>query len=86
MAVAGYTKTVLKYDLVQGAFLDEPVTIYSLLLTDGVGYELSKTKCEILELTEIDFFKMVEEHRQKQAEFQKKKEIRESILVPGKDF
>lgn len=77
--VAGYEISTVKYDYINDVFIDEPKITYNLLLTDGVGYILSTTKCAIEELTEEEFLKMVEEHQAKQKAV-------DSILLPGRDY
>jgi hypothetical protein len=77
--VAGYVKEVLSYDFGNDVRLDTPRIGYSILMTDGMGYILSSTKCEINEITMDEFSKMVEDHRKKQ-------EAINSILLPGVDF
>jgi hypothetical protein len=84
--VAGYEKAIIKFDLAQNTFMDEPTVRYSLFLTDGVSYILSKTKCEIVELTRDEFMNMVAEHQERQLKKQAKQDILKNILLPGRDF
>lgn len=73
--VAGVETTSIKYNYVLGVFQEEPTVFVSLLLTDGVGYTLSKTACEINIITETEFNILVEEHKKqndKVVEFKRK--------------
>jgi hypothetical protein len=77
--VAGYAKEVLGYDFGNDDALTELKVAYSVLMTDGVGYILSSTKCEIKEITMSEFEEMVTDYKLKQ-------EAINSILLPGRDF
>jgi serine/threonine protein phosphatase PrpC len=63
--VYGYEKAILFYDYATNEKLEEPKVFFNLLLSDGLGYVLSKTKCVIHELTE-------EEYNEKLADFEMK--------------
>lgn len=77
--VAGYEKAVLNFDYETGTFTDEPKVYFNLLLTDGMGYVLTtENDLEIVELTEEEFEKMVEEHRKEQ-------EAKAQIILPGEE-
>ena len=86
--VAGYEVTVIKYSFEHDTILDEPIVNYHLLLTDGVGYVLSDTELEILELTADEFIELVAEHTTKDAvnSILTPDESEKKILIPGKDF
>lgn len=85
--VAGYEKAVLSFEYETGTFFDEPKQYFNLLLTDGMGYVLTaENDLEIIELTEEEFERMVEEHRKEQeanAEVPLPEEDQKLTLVDG---
>lgn len=88
--VAGYEKAYIHFNFETKEFMEEPEVYYNILLTDGMGYVLSQTKVEILEITEEEFMALVAEHHANQIAEQPKLIVPESadkkILVPGRDF
>lgn len=76
--VAGYTKSHIAYNFDICDFISSK-EYYQLILTDGMCYILA-SDCEIEELTEEEFAKMVED-------FQRSQDIKNSIILPdGKVF
>lgn len=80
--VAGYEKAEIHFDYEKQEFMDEPSTIYNILLCDGLGYVLSNRESEVNIITEEEFQEMVEEHKKKQKEAQAKAEAKNSLILP----
>jgi hypothetical protein len=72
--VAGFEKQTICYNYTEDEFMD-PITAYSILLTDGHAYILAKD-CEMKEITEEEFDTMIKEEEAKQK-------ARDSIILPG---
>lgn len=84
--VAGYDVTTVYFDYEANAYLDTPIVKYRLLLTDGMAYVLAYD-CELHELEDEEFVKLVEDFTKEQL----KKESMilpedKKILIQGKDF
>ena len=77
--VAGWEKRHLAYDYLTDTFNEEPLVYYTILLTDGMSYVLSSGDVEVEEITLEKLTEMVEEQ-------QRKKAVKDSILLPNKDF
>lgn len=76
--MAGYDRVTMFFDKEQNR-LDFPIISYNLILTDGMAYSLSPTQLSILELTAEEFNKLVDDCQLEQA-------VKDSILIPGRDF
>lgn len=81
--VAGYDVVTSYFDFANNKFIDTPFKRISILLTDGMMYTLAP-ESEILELTDDEFYKMVEENAKMQDILVP--ETSKDILLPGKDF
>lgn len=57
--VVGYEKAFIGYDYDRRVELEEPLTFFNLMLSDGMGYQLSTEALELNELTEEEFRDMV---------------------------
>lgn len=75
--VVGYEKAYIKFDFESGQFLDEPKFYYNILLSDGMGYQLSLEESEIVEVTDEEFVTLLAEH---QAAIDVEKKATEIIL------
>ena len=63
--VAGYDVVTTYYDYEDNSFSTTPTIRYSLLLTDGMAYTLA-SDCELHEITQEEFLKLVEEYTKEQ--------------------
>jgi hypothetical protein len=84
--VGGYEIAKIKYNAMQDTFFNDVKVSFNVLLTDGVVYQLSSIKCEILELTEDEFLQMVKDFKEAKLKEQAKQALVDSILLPGRDF
>jgi hypothetical protein len=86
--VVGFDERYLLYDFDKKEFTTSPTVSYSLLLTDGMAYNLSAEECEILELSEEEFFALITKIQAEQA---LKEDIliaeeKKGLLLPGRDY
>ncbi len=65
--VAGFEKAILSFDWASQKFINEPVTHFTMLMTDGTGWLMSQTKTEVQGITEDEFVSMVASETAKQA-------------------
>jgi hypothetical protein len=95
--VAGCEKAILVFDYETKEMLETPVVHYNILLTDGMGYLLSQTEAEVIELTDVEFTELLAEHHAHQAieeeapklitpDNDKVIQLDRKIQLPGKDF
>lgn len=79
--VAGFEKAELHFDYMKNEYREEPAVFYNILLTDGMGYVLSKDACEIRELTKEAFQEMVAQHLAEEAIEQEAEAILKNQLI-----
>ncbi|GEA16811.1 hypothetical protein E308F_30570 [Moorella sp. E308F] len=77
--VGGYSKVVLQYEYNTQRFAETPHEELNLLLTDGMGYALSNTNCEMYVITEDEFMELLAEHHARQI-------VNSKLYLPGRDF
>jgi hypothetical protein len=60
--VAGYEKAAIGFDFPQSQFLETPLVLFSVILTDGASYMLEPVQSAIVELTNEEFTELIAEH------------------------